>query len=135
MAVHLVDLDEYQKSAMSFAGDLVPLRTAEEMLAHAGLFTAAFGMAGEAGEFSDHVKKWLAQGHDLDLDQLDKEVGDVLWYAARYAEWRKKSLSEFGRKNIQKLSARYPDGFSTERSVNRETNGVLNGGVFISLPE
>jgi NTP pyrophosphatase (non-canonical NTP hydrolase) len=104
---------------MATAGDLTPTRTGEELLAHAGLFTAAFGLAGEGGEMSDHVKKWLAQGHDLDLEFLDKEAGDVLWYLARYAEWRKKSLTELARKNISKLASRYPEGFSSDKSLNR----------------
>lgn len=114
-----MDLDEYQKSAMATAGDLTPTRTGEELLAHAGLFTAAFGISGEGGEMADHVKKWLAQGHDLDLDKLDKEAGDVLWYLARYATWRKKSLTQLAHQNIEKLAARYPEGFETERSQSR----------------
>lgn len=94
-------LNEYQAAAMATAGDLLS-RRAEE-----GIVTAALGLAGEAGEFADHVKKWWAQGHDLDLDKLDKEAGDVLWYLARYAEARGKWLSELATLNIEKLAARY----------------------------
>ena len=43
---------------------------------------AVMGMAGEAGEALDIVKKWMYQGHKLDLEHLWKEAGDVLWYIA-----------------------------------------------------
>lgn len=109
-------LNEYQAAAMATAGDLLS-RKAED-----GIVTAALGLAGEAGEFADIVKKWWAQGHDLDLDKLDKEAGDVLWYLARYAEARGKWLSELATMNIEKLAARYAANggrFSSEISRGR----------------
>lgn len=40
----------------------------------------ASGLAGEAGEVADLIKKHLFHGDDLDLIKLEKELGDVLWY-------------------------------------------------------
>ena len=44
--------------------------------------TLVLGLAGEAGELVDLVKKHRAQGHDLDRGRLIEEVGDLVWYAA-----------------------------------------------------
>ena len=67
----------------------------------------------------DLVKKHLSQGHPLDLEALAKELGDVAWYLAETAYVLGYPLEEIFRMNLEKLSARYPDGFSTERSLHR----------------
>ena len=85
----------------------------------ANVTVAALGLAGEAGEFADHVKKWLAQGHDLDYDKLEGELGDILWYVAMGAAACGVSLEYIARRNVEKLRARYPEGFTREASVNR----------------
>jgi NTP pyrophosphatase (non-canonical NTP hydrolase) len=88
--------------------------TLEQCLAMTGL-----GLGGEAGEAQDLVKKHLFHGHALDKEKLTKELGDVLWYVAVMANVIGVSLSEVAARNIAKLRARYPEGFSVERSVNR----------------
>lgn len=79
----------------------------------------ALGVAGEAGEVADLVKKHVGHGHPLDRDKLAKELGDVLWYVAALAHDVGLDLSTVAALNIEKLKRRYPDGFSTERSINR----------------
>ncbi len=79
----------------------------------------ALGVAGEAGEIADIVKKELGHGHPRDAERMAKEIGDVLWYLAALAEEYGYSLSEIATMNIAKLKARYPDGFSVESSLNR----------------
>lgn len=81
--------------------------------------TAALGLCGEAGEFADHVKKVIAQGHSLDKEYLCKEVGDILWYCAFAASALGVGLSEIATQNIDKLARRYPDGFEADKSINR----------------
>lgn len=49
------------------------------------LKNAAFGLIGEIGEVADLFKKNLYQGHELRLDDLSKELGDVCWYVAEAA--------------------------------------------------
>ena len=66
------------------------------------------------------VKKHLAQGHDLDRDKMIKELGDVAWYLAETAYALDVPLEEVMVKNIEKLKARYPEGFDKERSIHRE---------------
>lgn len=43
------------------------------------LINGVMGLCGELGEAIDIVKKWLAQGHELDREKLAKELGDVAW--------------------------------------------------------
>jgi len=78
------------------------------------------GLAGETGEVVDYLKKCVFHGHDLDKEKLTKELGDVLWYLARIADDCSISLEQIMIENIEKLKRRYPEGFSVERSVNRD---------------
>ena len=84
------------------------------------LINGVMGLCGESGEVIDIVKKWLAQGHELDRDKIIKELGDVAWYIAEIAHVLGVTLEEVLTKNIDKLKARYPEGFSTDNSVNRK---------------
>jgi len=81
----------------------------------------ALGLAGEAGEVADYLKKVIFHGHELDREVLKKELGDVSWYLALTAKQAGLTLEEVMEHNIAKLKARYPEGFSSERSVNRTT--------------
>jgi len=85
-----------------------------------GLVNWSMGLAGETGEVVDYLKKCVFHGHDLDKEKLTKELGDVLWYLARIADDCSISLEQIMIENIEKLKRRYPEGFSVERSVNRD---------------
>lgn len=80
---------------------------------------ALFGLVGEIGELhSIYQKKY--QGHTEDTEEhRKKELGDLLWFAAEYCASQGWSLDEIARLNIDKLKARYPEGFETERSLHR----------------
>jgi NTP pyrophosphatase (non-canonical NTP hydrolase) len=82
-----------------------------------GIF--ALGLAGEAGEVADLIKKELGHGHPADPAKVAIELGDVLWYIAVLADEYDLTLSDIATMNIIKLKNRYPEGFSTERSLNR----------------
>lgn len=106
-----MNMHEYQHAA---------LRTASMQLSNElKLATFGLGIAGEAGEVADMVKKRLGHGHALDREKFIKELGDVLWYIATLADQVGATLETVAQANIEKLAKRYPDGFSTERSVNR----------------
>ena len=104
--------NEYQKLAMT---TLNPALSKEQVLVN-----GVMGLCGEAGEAIDLVKKHLHQGHDLDKEALVKELGDIAWYLAETATALDIPLEEVLQRNIEKLRRRYPEGFSTEHSVNRE---------------
>lgn len=104
--------NEYQALAM---------RTANTGLTpYDNLIVGALGLAGESGEVADLVKKFIGQGHELDREQVMDEVSDVLWYVALTLKAIGKTVDECMQHNVDKLKARYPDGFSPERSIHRE---------------
>lgn len=79
----------------------------------------ALGLAGEAGEVADEVKKFVFHRKDFDHAKLVKELGDVAWYLAAICTDIGVGLDEVFSKNIQKLLERYPEGFSSEAANNR----------------
>ena len=105
-------VDEYQKLA---------LRTVNPALSRRELLiNGVMGLCGESGEAIDLVKKHLHHGHELDKTALVKELGDIAWYLAETAYALDVSLEDVLQGNIEKLKKRYPEGFSSERSRNRE---------------
>ena len=66
------------------------------------------------------IKKWVYHGHDLDRVKLMKELGDILWYVAMMCESFGFSMDAIMQMNIDKLNARYPEGFSEQASINRK---------------
>lgn len=109
-----MDLNEYQRQALRTAG-LSPNRDAA--MAYLGL-----GVAGEAGEVADYIKKVVAHGHTFDAEKLKKELGDVMWYVAVLSRVAGLDLVEVAEGNIAKLRERYPNGFESARSINRVEN-------------
>lgn len=84
------------------------------------LFNAMMGLAGETGECCDLVKKCFFQdGRDI-RNSLFDELSDVLWYVAEAATAMGWDLGDIAEHNIEKLTRRYPDGFSADRSLHRE---------------
>lgn len=109
-------INEYQELAMR---TLNPSLSRKDVL-----INSVMGLCGELGEAIDIVKKWLAQGHELDRDQLVKELGDVAWYLAEAATALDIPLAQILENNIEKLANRYPGGFEAGRSVARSTEDL-----------
>ncbi len=107
-----MNANEYQREAMTL---LNPALTEKDVL-----MNALMGLCGESGEAIDLMKKHLYQGHELDKDKLIKELGDIAWYLAEAATGLNIDLSEIMQRNLDKLHARYPQGFDTQRSQQRE---------------
>ncbi len=105
-------INEYQTLAMTTRN---PQLSREQVL-----INSVMGLCGESGEAIDIVKKWFAQGHELDKERLKKELGDIAWYLAEAAYALDTPLEDILQANIQKLRARYPQGFDTARSVDRQ---------------
>jgi NTP pyrophosphatase (non-canonical NTP hydrolase) len=104
-------INEYQQLAMTTLNPDLDKRDV--------LINGVMGLCGEAGEAIDIVKKHLAQGHDLDREKLIKELGDVAWYLAETAHALDVPLEDVLQRNIDKLKARYPEGFEVKRSIER----------------
>lgn len=77
------------------------------------------GAVGESAEIMEHLKKVVFHDHPIDTELIEEEVGDALWYLAILCEECGISLGEAARKNIAKLTKRYPNGFSEADSINR----------------
>ena len=105
-------VNEYQKLAMT---TLNPALDKKDVL-----INGVMGLCGESGEAIDIVKKWLAQGHELDKEKLAKELGDIAWYLAETATALDLNLEDIFEANIEKLRKRYPEGFDSQRSINRK---------------
>ena len=71
----------------------------------------ALGITGEAGEVAEIIKKHLYHGKSLDLNDLEKEMGDVLYYIQAMCNLTGLTLEGCMQKNSDKLKKRYPDGF------------------------
>ena len=74
----------------------------------------ALGLAGEAGEVANKVKKLIRDGPDGRPDdwreQISSEIGDVLWYCAALATDLNLTLGMIAAMNEKKLSARKEAG-------------------------
>ena len=103
-----MNANEYQQLAMR---TLNPELSRKDVL-----INSVMGLCGESGEAIDIVKKWLAQGHELDKAKLAKELGDIAWYLAEAATALDMPLGDIMQGNIDKLKARYPEGFEADRS-------------------
>jgi NTP pyrophosphatase (non-canonical NTP hydrolase) len=103
--------NEYQEKA---------LRTASTSKPDDLVLNGVLGLAGESGEVADHVKKALFQGHKMDYDHIADELGDILWYVAIMSKGIGCTLDEIMTMNVEKLKKRYPDGFDSDKSLNRD---------------
>lgn len=116
-----MNLNEYQKlAARTINTDLFTF----EKIMH-----ALHGMSAELGEIHGIYQKNY-QGHELDLQHIKKEVGDLLWFIAEFCTANEKqfggdwSLENIATMNIEKLKARYPEGFDAEHSLHRKAGDI-----------
>ena len=108
-------LSEYQElAARTINKSLIPW----EQTMHALHLIAA-----ESGEIHGIFQKHY-QGHKFDLNHLMKETGDLLWGIAELCTSFGWSLEDVAEINILKLTERYPEGFSAEKSEHRKEGDV-----------
>jgi NTP pyrophosphatase (non-canonical NTP hydrolase) len=109
--------DEYQiEAAQTLNYDGLKDPTEHQLL----MLNMALGIAGEGGEIADIVKKWFFHRHELDIEHLMKELGDLQWYLAGLATLLDLLLSDVMDENIKKLRKRYTAGFSSQESIARK---------------
>ena len=101
-----MNFDEYQKKAAKY-----DFFEATEDLMRPGFLEKVLGLAGEAGETADKIKKIIRDknGEMSEEDRLavTKELGDVLWYIAGIARYLNFPLTEVAQNNLDKLESRY----------------------------
>ena len=100
-----MQLNDYQRKSVEFA--IYPH-------SHSILYPA-LGLAGEAGEVANKVKKFIRDGYDQEnfeqkKIELASEIGDVLWYCAMLATEMNVSLGKIMDNNLEKLYGRKQRG-------------------------
>ena len=100
-----MDMNDYQQAA---------LRTARDKSAKHELFHLVLGLSGESGEIAEKIKKVIRdQNSDfskLDVEDISKELGEVLWHLAVLADYFSIRLDAIADKNIKKLADRHRRG-------------------------
>lgn len=84
------------------------------------LLHAAIGIAGEAGELLDAVRKHVFEGEPLDEDNLKEEAGDIIFYLEALIQTMRFSVHEIITGNMAKLSKRYDGGYSDKQAQERK---------------
>lgn len=107
--------DEYQELASRTINKAL---TDTDKEAHALL-----GLASETGELLGLYQKSM-QGHEFNDEHMLKECGDILWMLAELLTTKGYTLDDVARMNIDKLKARYPDGFDAEHSIHRGAGDI-----------
>lgn len=85
------------------------------------------GLAGEAGEVVDLLKKHLYHDKPLDMAKLKEELGDALFYLTDIARQYGIDLEEVPAANVVKLNKRFPKGHFTPEDSNARADE--NGGI------
>ena len=110
---------DYDKmtAALSKAGsDIINELSPEK----ADLLHMAVGVAGEAGELLDAVKKATIYNKPLDHENMIEELGDLEFYMSRVRQLIGVSRDEILEHNYAKLSKRYAEGqYSNEQAQER----------------
>ena len=109
-----------EETGAEYKGDVM----IENEIDAGGLLNGCLGLSGEAGELNDIVKKWIFHKKPLDREHMKKEIGDVCWYIADICHSMGFDLGEIFQMNIDKLKARYPEGFSEQRANNRSEGDI-----------
>jgi len=108
-------LNDYQVAA---ARTMNPALSFEETSRH-----ALHGMCAEVGEIHGLYQKFY-QGHEMDAEHVMKEVGDLAWFIAEFCTVNCWKLDDVLTMNIEKLNARYPEGFTADHSLHRKAGDI-----------
>ena len=110
-----MEVIQYQELA---ARTLNPALIDEQLKDH-----ALKGMVGEIGEINSIYQK-VYQGHEFDEEHVKKELGDLLWFIAEYCTAWGWNLDDICQMNIDKLRARFPNGFEVDKSIHRAEGDI-----------
>ena len=92
------------------------------------LMTAGIGLASEAGEFDEIIKKMVFQGKPWNEEtrfHMFRELGDIAWYWVNACRAIGADPNEVIAENVRKLESRYPGGtFNVHSSENRKAGDL-----------
>lgn len=109
----------YEYRDLVVASRMKPMGTLQADLIHMTL-----EQAGEAGELVDAIKKHWVYGKPLDVGTVVEELGDLLFYiqgvlniVTSQGVLAPETLKNFMVANMNKLSKRYPTGYSDQAAI------------------
>ena len=109
-----LSFDAYEQRAMKLA--IYPYRKNPMTSLEVRLTYPALKLAGEAGEVAEKIGKLMRDGLPKEVtpyewrQNLEKELGDVLWYVAAIATEIGSSLQDVAKENLKKLEGRAARG-------------------------
>ena len=83
------------------------------------LLHMVLGIAGEAGELVDAVKKHVIYDKVLDLENVVEECADVLFYLSGMMQSLGITPTQCRTANMAKLAKRYPNGYTNQAAITR----------------
>ena len=104
-----MNFNDYQKLAIQFD---TARETENFQERYDGYIEKVFGLAGEVGEAIEKIKKLLRDKGNIftlsfeDQLELEKELGDVLWYLSGVAYYNGIELEDIAINNLNKLEDR-----------------------------
>ena len=117
-----MEIKEYQKRSTRTLN--------KELFTKEQLMNMALGISGESGEIADIFKKVLFQGHDLKIEDVIGELGDVMFYIVNLCTLLEIDIRFVLEYNVDKLQKRYPEGFDSNRSINRGNERWINTKMY-----
>lgn len=115
-----MNLNDYQKQAMTTE----LMKRADKLSANDPAFVAKIlGLVGETGEVAEKFKKIVRDKagviSDDDIADIQKELGDVLWYISAVSDYLGLTLDQVAEKNLEKLFSRRDRGVQKGSGDNR----------------
>ena len=109
-----MELNDYQAAAKT---------TAVYTSAEQQLVCTVLGLNGEAGEVAEKIKKVIRDKNSIigddDRREIQKELGDVLWYLAVLSDTLGLDLESVAAMNLEKLRSRFQRGSIHGQGDNR----------------
>lgn len=114
--INETDLDAWEYYSQSSKTKTMGMNDYQNMAAKTAIYSSAhqllypaLGLAGEAGEVANKIKKML-RDNNFDRDGVAAELGDVLWYVAALARDLNVDLQDLAMQNLEKLYGRKERG-------------------------
>lgn len=118
-------LEDEAKKFMEQKYEALDFRSYQDMAAQTAVYKAehqviypALGLAAEAGEVANKVKKILRDGN-FNREAIADEVGDCLWYIAALCRDLNVDMKELAKNNLRKLHDRKSRGVIQGSGDNR----------------
>ncbi len=114
-----LDMGELKASELALTvleADLLPEIKPERI----DLLHGILGVISEAGELAEEFVKAHLENREINLVNVQEELGDLLWYIALMLRNINSDFETVAAKNIAKLKKRFPEKFNTDNALTRD---------------